>query len=590
MLADSNALEYPVNPAVAADPPLKPLRRARPADVDIGTLNGPQVIDDDAAGRAALSTVTPAPRPADAAGAPPDRRPAAAARCCSRRSRWRCSRWSRSGFVVVVHRQHRARPRRGTCWSGRASASCSGNTVAAGRRLRRAQLPVLGVGAAWLVERTDLPGRRAVARAAGRAAGGARVRQQLRLGLAHPRRARATPARVLIVTLSYFPLVYLPVAATLRGLDPALEETAYSLGLGRWRGVLRGWCCRSCGRRCSAAALLVALHLLAEFGALQMLRFPTFTTAIYDQYQSTFNGPAATMLAGVLVLLLPAPAARRAAAARPPPLRAGRRAARARPAAPAPARPAALAGRWPGSPRSSCCRSACRSAACVHWLLVGSSTGVPARRAGLGGRHVARPRRRRGAALTVAARAARWPGSRCATAAAVSTLLERSTYIANALPGIVVALALVTVSIRVVPAALPDRAAAARRLRDPVPAAGDGQRPGRARAGAAGARRRRAQPRRTARSATLRRVTLPLIAPGLGAGAALVFLAVVTELTATLLLAPIGTAHAGHRVLVADATAVAYGAAAPYAAADGADLGARDVPAQPRQPRAGRPR
>ena len=30
--------------------------------------------------------------------------------------------------------------------------------------------------------------------------------------------------------------------------------------------------------------LLVGLHLLAEFGALQLLRFPTFTTAIYDQY------------------------------------------------------------------------------------------------------------------------------------------------------------------------------------------------------------------------------------------------------------------------------------------------------------------
>ena len=44
------------------------------------------------------------------------------------------------------------------------------------------------------------------------------------------------------------------------------------------------------------------LHLLAEFGALQMLRFPTFTTAIYDQYRSTFNGPAANMLASVLVL------------------------------------------------------------------------------------------------------------------------------------------------------------------------------------------------------------------------------------------------------------------------------------------------
>ena len=34
-----------------------------------------------------------------------------------------------------------------------------------------------------------------------------------------------------------------------------------------------------------------------------MLRFPTFTTAIYDQYRATFNGPGATMLAGVLVLL-----------------------------------------------------------------------------------------------------------------------------------------------------------------------------------------------------------------------------------------------------------------------------------------------
>ena len=53
----------------------------------------------------------------------------------------------------------------------------------------------------------------------------------------------------------------------------------------------------------AGGALLVALHLLAEFGALQMLRFPTFTTAIYDQYQSTFNGAAANMLASVLVLL-----------------------------------------------------------------------------------------------------------------------------------------------------------------------------------------------------------------------------------------------------------------------------------------------
>ena len=94
-----------------------------------------------------------------------------------------------------------------------------------------------------------------------------------------------------------------------------------------------------------------ALHLLAEFGALQMLRFPTFTTAIYDQYSSTFNGPAATMLASVLVLccLLSccSPSCGCAATGGTP----GSRAARRGPPSPArlgrgsrPAHPAALAG------------------------------------------------------------------------------------------------------------------------------------------------------------------------------------------------------------------------------------------------------
>ena len=56
---------------------------------------------------------------------------------------------------------------------------------------------VLGTGAAWLVERTDLPGRAGLARPARRAAGRAGVRQQLRLGLADLARRglRRRPAR-----------------------------------------------------------------------------------------------------------------------------------------------------------------------------------------------------------------------------------------------------------------------------------------------------------------------------------------------------------------------------------------------------------
>ena len=59
-------------------------------------------------------------------------------------------------------------------------------------------------------------------------------------------------------------------------------------------------------------------------------------------------------------------------------------------------------------------------------------------------------------------------------------------------------------------------------------------------------------------------ITLPLIAPGAGAGVALVFLAVITELTSTLLLAPIGT-HTLATKFWSYSSSLAYGAAAPYA-------------------------
>jgi iron(III) transport system permease protein len=60
-------------------------------------------------------------------------------------------------------------------------------------------------------------------------------------------------------------------------------------------------------------------------------------------------------------------------------------------------------------------------------------------------------------------------------------------------------------------------------------------------------------------------VTLPLGAPGLGAAAAMVFVSVVTELTATLLLAPIGTRTLATQVWT-NTSSLAFAAAAPYAA------------------------
>jgi iron(III) transport system permease protein len=68
------------------------------------------------------------------------------------------------------------------------------------------------------------------------------------------------------------------------------------------------------------------------------------------------------------------------------------------------------------------------------------------------------------------------------------------------------------------------------------------------------------QPPRT----VLRRVTLPLVGPGLAAGFCLVFLSAATELTATLLLVPTGV-HTLATQFWAYQRDASYGAAAPYA-------------------------
>ena len=93
---------------------------------------------------------------------------------------------------------------------------------------------VIGVAAAWCVQRTTIPGRRVWA-----------VLLVLPLGIPDfvvgfgwvslEPSLQGYLAAVMIMTLSLYPLVYLPALAGLAGVDPALEEVARSLGLGPWR-------------------------------------------------------------------------------------------------------------------------------------------------------------------------------------------------------------------------------------------------------------------------------------------------------------------------------------------------------------------
>lgn len=417
---------------------------------------------------------------------------------------------------------------------------------------------IIGVALAWLTERTDLPGRRFWSLlCAAPLAVPAFVHSYAWVSLVPS--IHGLFGGVLVSLLAYFPFLYLPAAAALRRLDPAMEDVAASLGETPWKIFFRVvlpqlrlpiW----------GGALLVGLHLLAEYGLYAMIRFDTFTTAIFDQFQSTFNGPAANMLAGVLVLcclmllILEAGTRGRARYAR---LGSGSEALpRIHHLALSRAficllLPLAISALALGVPFVTLTR----------WLIAGGSDVwklgdlVPAILQTLLYASF-------GALLTTAcAIPMAWLSVRRPNR--LIRLMEGCNYVTSSLPGIVVALALVTITVRIanplyqtlftvifayvlmfLPRALIGlRASIAQapvELEDTARSLG-----------------------RTP-SQAIWGITMRLAAPGAAAGAALVFLAITNELTATLLLAPSGT-----RTLAtgfwALSSEIDYAGAAPYA-------------------------
>jgi len=415
---------------------------------------------------------------------------------------------------------------------------------------------VLGVAGAWVVERTDVPARgwwHGILCAP--LAVPAFVNGYGWVSTTHS--VQSFPGAVMVVTLSYYPLVYLPTVAALRRLDPAVEEVATSLGRSGW-GVFFRVTLPAVSPAVLGGALLVGLHLLAEYGALQLLNYPTLTTAILQQYATVFNGPEATLLALVLVtfclLLLGLELL----------LRGHRRRARVGSGASGdPVRIRLGRLRWPVLAALGGLAGwalVVPLGALVRWLVRGTSstvdlgelfaaTGTTLALALFGG-----------LTATVIAVPVVWLAVR--HRGLLTTGIERSVYTASAMPGIVIALALVTVSVRVVPGLyqtvvvlllgyailfLPRAVVSVRSTFELVP---PGLEDVARNLGCTG-------------PAVARRVTLPLVLPGLTAATALVALAVATELTATLLLAPLGTDTLATQFW-SDASAVAYGAAAPY--------------------------
>jgi iron(III) transport system permease protein len=417
---------------------------------------------------------------------------------------------------------------------------------------------VLGVTLAWLTERTNLPGRRMWSLlATAPLAVPAFVHSYAWVSLVPP--IHGLFAGVLVSVIAYFPFLYLPVAATLRRLDPAIEDVAESLGLKPWavfyRVVLPQLRLAICG-----GALLVGLHLLAEYGLYAMIRFDTFTTAIFDQFKSTFNGPAANLLAGVLALCCLAMLTAESAA------RGHARYARVGSGSAREQRVVSLNA--PTTVLSLALQIiTCALALGVplitlgKWLIAGGvqvwdlGELLPALEQtllfGVAGAVLTTC-----AAVPIAWLSIRSPGR-------LQRVLESCNYITSSLPGIVVALALVTVTIHFArPIYQTTITVLLAYLLMFLPRALVSLRAGIAQAPVELENMARSLGRSPSRALWL--ITLRLAAPGAAAGAALVFLAITNELTATLLLAPNGTRTlaTGFWALTSE---IDYAAAAPYA-------------------------
>jgi iron(III) transport system permease protein len=415
---------------------------------------------------------------------------------------------------------------------------------------------VIGLGAAWLTERSDVPLRRWWS-----------VLLVLPLGvpdfvvgfgwISIDRGLHGYWAAVMIMTLSLYPLVYLPVAAAMRNLDASLHETARSLGLSPWRAFLRVTL-RQVWPAMLGGCLLVTLGLLAEYGAFEIVQYQTFTVQIFTEFKLGFDAAAACGLSLVLVVLSIAALAAELGLSNRGGARQGpgapRHVARVRLGRRAPAALGALGaltGLALGVPLG----------ALVYWMTRGSSSTLPSASILAAAGHTAAYSAAAAAIATVLAVPVCMLSLRHRNR--LTVLIERLAYLPMALPGLVVALGLVAFSVRYALALYQsslELILAYAILFLPLAVVGVRsaviQAPPRLEEVGRSLGKRPAE--------VFARITLPLIAPGLGAAFALVFISSATELTATLLLRPTGVDTLATQFWTYT-TNFSYGAAAPYA-------------------------
>jgi iron(III) transport system permease protein len=105
-----------------------------------------------------------------------------------------------------------------------------------------------------------------------------------------------------VLTLLSYPYLFLTVRGSIANLDPATEEASRGLGHGAWSTFFRVTL-PQLKPSITAGSLLVALYTLSEFGAVALLRYNTFTFTIYQHYEGSIDRSVAALLSFVLVMM-----------------------------------------------------------------------------------------------------------------------------------------------------------------------------------------------------------------------------------------------------------------------------------------------
>jgi iron(III) transport system permease protein len=111
---------------------------------------------------------------------------------------------------------------------------------------------------------------------------------------------RSAGGVVAVLGLAFYPYVYLMARGAFLTHGARALEAAQSLGFGPWEGLFRvaiplarPWL--------AGGAALVAMEALADFGAVSVFNYTTFTTAIYQSWYGLFSIDTALALALLLV-------------------------------------------------------------------------------------------------------------------------------------------------------------------------------------------------------------------------------------------------------------------------------------------------